>query len=151
MALINQITVIHTEEMQNRGMKVVDADATLDSLVPQIISRTQHHAAFNSAPSHPNGKTAGIVVPSGGPRVVPDLRQWHPSKLTTPDHERAAQKTPLLQIFEKRRSGFVGLSTAVAQTVFQVRVRIPDLSFNKDLNEPHTPFHRRRAIRQRLP
>src|SRR5437773_625211 len=92
-------------------MKVVNADAILDGLVPQIISRAQRHAAFHSAPGHPNGKTAGIVVPSGRPRVVPDLGQRHPSKLATPDDERAVQKTTLLQVSEKCCSRFVGLAT----------------------------------------
>src|SRR2546422_5817177 len=117
-------------------MKVVNADAILDGLVPQIISRAQRHAAFHSAPGHPNGKTAGIVVASGRPSVVPDLGQRHPSKLATPDDERALQETTLLQIFEKRCSRFVGLSAAVTQAVFQVRVSVPDLSFDIDLNEP---------------
>src|SRR5205809_3976210 len=139
--LVNQITIIHAKEMQDGRMKVVDTDPLLDGLVPQIISRTQRHAASHSAPGHPNGEPAGIMVASGRPRVVPDLGQRHPSKLTAPNDQCAVQQTALLQIFEKSSSRLVGLSTTVTQTVFQVGMGVPDLAFNKDLNETNAPFN----------
>src|SRR5439155_12712477 len=129
--LVNEITIIHAKEMQDRGMKVVDTDPLLDGFVPQIIRRTQRHASSHSAPGHPNGKPAGIMVASGGSCVVPNLRQRHPSKLTAPNDQCAVQQTALLQIFEKSSSRRVGLSTTVTQTVCQVGVGVPDRGFEK--------------------
>ena len=38
--LVNEITIIHAKEMQDCGMKVVNADAILYGLVPQVIGCT---------------------------------------------------------------------------------------------------------------
>ena len=42
-------------------MKVVNTDAILDGLVPQVIGRTQRRATFDAATGHPNGKPTWIT------------------------------------------------------------------------------------------
>ena len=52
-SLISQISVIHSKEMQDGGMKIVDTDAIFDCLMSKLIGGAKRYATFDSASGHP--------------------------------------------------------------------------------------------------
>jgi len=79
---VGQLCVFKSEQMQQRGVEVVDVDLVLDGLVAEGIGCAIVEAAFDSRSGQPDGEAIGVVI---APLVA--LRIGSPSELTTPDDE----------------------------------------------------------------
>lgn len=61
---VGQFLVIETQQMQDRGMQIMDLDALLDRFVTKIVGGAPGHAATNTAPGQPTGEAKRIVIPA---------------------------------------------------------------------------------------
>ena len=66
MALEDQIPKIHTEQMEDRRMKVVNTDAIFDSFITHVVGGAMDIAALYASAGHPHTEAAGAVIATGG-------------------------------------------------------------------------------------
>ena len=79
---VDQIPVVQTDQVQDRGMQIMDMQAVFDRMQSDLIGATDRLTASDSATGHPHRKAVGIVVAS-----VPFFAHRCASELTTPDHQ----------------------------------------------------------------
>jgi hypothetical protein len=89
---IRQPLVIDAQQVQQRGLEIVDMDAVLRDVDPQIVARAVLNPALHAAARHPDGKGIRMMVASPfGPIIDIALQKRCPSELATPDHQRVVQ------------------------------------------------------------
>src|SRR5215472_10584584 len=115
------------------------APAVFHSLVADIVGRSVSIPAFYAAARHPDAESAGPVIAADGCRA--SLGDGHAAKLAAPDHQRAVQQAPLLQVFDQGRCRLIRLTGTVAKAVLQVRMCIPNLVLDEDLHEANTALN----------
>src|SRR6185436_4277336 len=59
---VSQLRVLDAEQVQHRGVEVMNVNGVLRDVVGKIIRRTISHAAFDAAPGHPDGKAARVMI-----------------------------------------------------------------------------------------
>jgi hypothetical protein len=57
--LVYQVAVIHAQQMQQRGMKIMNADAILHSLVADFVRCAMDLTLFYAGTRHPHGEARG--------------------------------------------------------------------------------------------
>ena len=66
---VGQLGVVQANQVQDRGVQVVDAHAVGHGLEADVVGRAVGHAAADACPGHPHGEgVGGRVVPSLGDR-----------------------------------------------------------------------------------
>ena len=83
---VGELFVIKPQEMQQRGVEVVDVDFVFNGFVAELIRGTMMHAAFDAAASHPDGKTFGVVIAAHAALGVGGA-----AKFAAPNDERFVQ------------------------------------------------------------
>ena len=86
--------MVQAEQMEDRGVQVVDRRDVLDGLVAKLVGRAVAEAAFDARTGKPDGEAAGIVIAPAGAL----LKRRHAAKLGHPHHERVSQKPARLQV-----------------------------------------------------
>src|SRR5207249_153952 len=59
---IRQLRVVQSEQVQDRRLKVVDADAIVNRLVAEIVRASMMNAALDSPAGHPDGVSVWVVI-----------------------------------------------------------------------------------------
>ena len=59
-----QFLVVETKQMQNGGVKVMDADGVFNGFVTKVVGFTVRQSTFDSSSSHPRRKRLHVVVTS---------------------------------------------------------------------------------------
>ena len=83
---VDQLFVIDAQQMQHRGVQVVDFDLVLDRVVAELIGRPVHDAAPDAAAGHPDREPEGVVIAAVGA-----LGKRGPAEFPAPDHERLVE------------------------------------------------------------
>ena len=78
--------VVHSEEMHQSGIQVVDMHGVLSYIVAVIIGRTMDMTAPHTRPCQHLSKAAGMVVTASS--VTGFLRVGGSAKLSPPSHNR---------------------------------------------------------------
>src|SRR5262245_44335429 len=68
---VSKLFVIEAEQVQQRGVEVVDVDFVLDCFVAKIICLPITKTAFHTSPRDPDGESAGAVIAAGERIVLP--------------------------------------------------------------------------------
>src|SRR5512144_2374883 len=68
--LVSQAGVIQAEQMQNRGLQVVNVNLVLNDVVSEFISGTQRDALLDAGPGQPDRKRSRMVITSQKLRPV---------------------------------------------------------------------------------
>ena len=69
-----QIAEVHTQQMQDRGMEIVDTHTPSDSLVAQLVGCAVGRPALDAAARHPTAEPARPVVPARFGQITRNLR-----------------------------------------------------------------------------
>src|SRR5262245_3951656 len=89
---VRESLVVEPEQVQNRGVQIVDVHAILDRAEAELIGRAMHVAAADAAASEPRRKTPMIVIATVDLALVCTfLGQLHgrcTTELAAPDDER---------------------------------------------------------------
>ena len=97
--VIAKTLVIQSQQMQNRGMQVINRGDLFHGTMAKIISRPVTERRLNSCTSQSGREAGRIVVPTTGTL----LESGHPSKFCAPHNQRILQQTSLFEVAEQSR------------------------------------------------
>ncbi len=78
-----QAGVVESQQMQQRGMQVVDVDRVADDVESEFVCFAMNIPAFDTTASQPVREAAVVVIAT----VIAALHHRSATKLTTPDDE----------------------------------------------------------------
>ena len=110
---MRQLGVIEAEEMQDRGMQIVDVNFAFGGEETEIVCRAVANAGFDAAPGHPNGIAVRMMIAADFGWLEIALHHWRAAEFAAPNDERFVEKAALLQIFDERDGGLIGFFTAL--------------------------------------
>ncbi len=96
-----QLRVVESEQVQQRGMPVVDMDRLVDGLVTDLVRGAVGQSAFCAPPGHPDRVALVVMVAPG-----PSLDVGRPTKFSRPHNERLVQKAALLEVGQQPATGW---------------------------------------------
>ncbi len=102
--------MIESEQVQQGGVQVVDADPVLDRLVTELVAFAVVNAALDSTTRQPDGVGVRVVV-----APLAALRVRRPAKLAAPDHQGGIEQTARLQVGEQRPDRLIATGRTVAK------------------------------------
>src|SRR5688500_9963179 len=129
---VGQPLVIDPQQVQQRGVEVVDVDAALDDVVAEVIGGAVDEPRLDAAASHPDGEAARMVVTAVVGRGELALRVARTPELPAPDDERVVEQTAPLEIAHERGAGLIRLAALAPDVPWQVVVLIPALMIKLD-------------------
>ncbi len=117
---VGEAGVVEAEEVEDRGVQVVDVHAVLLGAEADGVGGAEEGAALDAAAGEPGGEAVGVVVAAGAA-----LGHGHAAELAAPDDERALEQAAALQVGEQGGDGFVGFGAHGGVVRFDVVVGIP--------------------------
>ena len=113
---IGQFFMIEPEEVQNRGVKIVDVHLILYGFESEFVRLSELCASFCAAPGHPHGEAVVVVItPHLRIGVVGSWRgQFHgrgAPEFAAPDHQRVFEEPALFEVLEESGDGLIGFSS----------------------------------------
>jgi hypothetical protein len=96
---IGQALVIEAEQVQNRGVQVVDVHGVFNGLIAQFVGLPIGDAQLHSATGQPDAESLVVISPIG---VLPVGRA---TKLASPDHQRIIQQAQRSQVGQQAGNG----------------------------------------------
>src|ERR1043166_1928716 len=109
---VSQFEVVQPEHMQERGVKIVDADGVLDRFSTELIGASVNISLFETATCQPKRERLPIMVAA----IFP-LRDRQAAELAGPEHDGGIEQTALLEIHDQRRARLIGHETKVLQAL----------------------------------
>lgn len=100
---IGQALVIDSEQVKDRGVKVVHVDWIGDRSVSEVVGHAMGVSRFHPAAREPDGEGAGVVIATGA--VL--LGVGCSAEFTAPPDEGILEQPALLQVLEQSGDGFV--------------------------------------------
>ena len=106
---IGQARMVDTEQVQHRGVKVVDVHRILDDIEAEVVGFAVCHSALNPTPGHPDRKGPRMVVAPVGLLGEPALTEDRAAELAAPYDQRIVQHAAVFQILDQRRLWLVDI------------------------------------------
>src|SRR5262249_6930000 len=123
---VGQAAVVQAEQVQQRGVEVVDVDGVAGDAPADVVGGAVDVAAADAAAGQPDGEGEGVVVAAGHVGVAAAvLAQRRAAELRQPQHQRRVEQAAPLQILEQGGDGLVGHLAVVAQLGVEVAVVVP--------------------------
>ena len=92
------------QQVQHRGVQVVDVDDVLDGVVAELVGGAVGDAALDAAAGQPHREALDVVV------AAVALGHRRAAELAAPDHERVVEHAALLQVLDQGGRGLVDLA-----------------------------------------
>ena len=108
--------VVHSKEMHQSGIQVVDMHGVLSHIVAVIIGRTMDMTAPYTRPYEHLSETAGMVVTASS--VTGFLRVGSSPKLSTPYNKSILQEASLFKILDQPGHWLLGIPTLAGEGLF---------------------------------
>ena len=86
---VGQLRVVEAEEVEDRGLEVVDVDAVLDGRKPNSSVAPRIRPGFDAAAGHPHREGVDVVVAAD---VLADLAHRRAAELAPPDDQRLVEQ-----------------------------------------------------------
>ena len=96
---VGEPLMVEPEQVQQRGVQVIDAHAIHGGLVPHVIRLPEVDPSPHSAPGEPGRKGMRVVVP---PRLLPALGDRESAELPAADHEGRLEHPALFEVGQQR-------------------------------------------------
>ena len=112
--------MIKPEQMQHRGVQVVNLKLVFDHFVAILIGLTTDGAAFDSAARQPHRKRELIVIAAIG-----TLRKRRAAKLAGPHDQRLIEQAALRQILQQAGNWLINRQSVVGMPFFKIIVLVP--------------------------
>ena len=93
---VGESLVIDAQEVQDRGVEVVDLDLVLDGVVAVVVGGAVDGAAFDPAAGQPDGEAVGVVVAAVG-----SLRHRGAAEFAAPDDQGRVEQAARLEVLEQ--------------------------------------------------
>ena len=101
--------MVEAQEVQNRGVQVVDVDGLLDGRVAELVGGAVDLAALDAAAGEPDRKAPVVVVAAHARLAARELDGRRAAELAAADHQRLLEQPALLEVGQQRRDGLVAL------------------------------------------
>src|SRR6185312_17479357 len=98
LVLVGQPLVVDAEEMEDRGVEVVDVDAVGGDAVAERVGGAVGDARLDPTAGRPGGEAPGVMIAAvvvGGEFPLAVIR---PAELASPEHQGVLEHAPLLQV-----------------------------------------------------
>src|SRR5262249_46091240 len=115
-----QTLVMDAEEVEDRGVKIVDFDLVGDRVISIIVGGTVDGSASDSSAGEPDGEPVGIVVAAVSP-----LRHRRAAEFARPDDEGGIEQAASLEVAKQAGDRAVDGAGVVLVSGFQGRVLVP--------------------------
>ena len=102
LVMMRQAFVVYAEQVQDRGIQIVDMNSAARDVVAKVVGGAMAEARLDSSTCHEDRETTAVVV---APVVVCGqlaLAINGPSELTTPHHQGVFEQAPLFEIGDQR-------------------------------------------------
>ena len=106
---IGQLAMIHAEQVQHRGVEIVNFNRILDDVVGKVIGLTVDGATFDSGTGKPNAEAARMVVTSVIGFAQAALTIDRPPKFSAPNYECIIEHSPHLEILNQSTAWLVNV------------------------------------------
>jgi hypothetical protein len=93
--------VIEAEQVQDRGVEVVDVDRVFDDVVAEIVGLAVDRASLGSASGHPHGEAAWMMIAAVVLFGESPLRIDRAAEFAAPDHQGFVEQAALLEILDQ--------------------------------------------------
>ena len=100
--VVAQPLVIEAQQVQDRGVEVVDRADVLDRLVAELVGRAVAEAALHARAGQPDGEALRVVVAAAGAL----LERRHAAELGDPDDQRVVEQAALFQVVSSAAAGW---------------------------------------------
>ncbi len=90
--------MVETQQVQDRGVKIMNIDHIFDGLMAELIGGAEAEAMLDTGAGEPGGETLGIMISTRGPL----LKRRHAAKLGRPHHQGVFKQSACLEIFQER-------------------------------------------------
>lgn len=118
-----QTFVIEAEQMQQRGLQVVDMDFVLGDREAEVVGLPVHRTTFDARAAKPHAVAVGIMITTEvGTTRRAALTEWGSTELATPDDQRVFEQLRCLRSFI---SAAIGLSIVAHFRVSPSRMSSP--------------------------
>ena len=129
---VGQLLVIKAEQVEHRGVEIMDGDFVLDGGETEFVGRAVDLASLHAAARQPAGEAVVIVIAAvdlaGVGSRSGKLDGRSPSKFAAPQDERFIEQPAFFQIAEQRADRFVALACQAAVIDLDVVVVVPRLA-----------------------
>src|SRR5438270_5322434 len=112
-------------------MQIMDADLVCRGIEAELVRFAQSDARLNSAAGEPHGEAIRVMIAS----IIAALDHGGPAKFTAPDYQGILEHVALLEIFDQRRAGLIGVLAVLLEIGGEIDVLVP--GFVKELDEAH--------------
>src|SRR5262249_10798077 len=100
---------VEAQEMQNRGLEVVNGDRAFGDVVAQVVGSAQRDPRLEAAPGHPEREAVRMMVAAEERGSAAGLVHRGPAELATPDDDCLAQEPALLETRKQRRDRLIAV------------------------------------------
>ena len=118
-----QALVVDAEQVQHRGVQVVNLDLVLDGFVAVIVGGAVDRAAFDAAAGQPDGEAKRVVIAAVGP-----LGEGRAAELAGPDDQRRLQQPAAFRSFNSAAIGWSTARALFSWPVSQAAVLVPAIA-----------------------
>ena len=137
--------MVEAQEVQDRGVQVVNVDLVFDGLEAELVGRAVDVAALDAAAGQPHREAVVVMVAAVHLALIRarsrQLDGRRAAELAAPDDQRVVEHPALFQILQEGADGLVALPAQLAMTGLEVVVIVPGLSLTvPELDEPHAPL-----------
>src|SRR5690349_8788849 len=99
--------VVEAEQVQHRGMEIMNMDGILRDVVGEIVRRSVGQAALDAATGHPQREAARMMITAKAVLLDLALAVTRAAELTAPNDQRVVEQAALFQVGNKRGAGLI--------------------------------------------
>src|SRR5260221_2615241 len=131
-----ELFMIEAEQVQDRGLEVVNVDGILDDVKAELVRRAVSQPALHAAAGQPHRVSARMMI-AAERTAERGIRLDHrrAAEFAAPNHERVVEQAALLQVHHQRRARLVGRAAVFLRVAGHVGLRVP--AFVVDIDEAH--------------
>ena len=118
---IGQLGVVEAEQVQDRGVEVVDVDFVGGRVEAELVGLAESCSRFHAAAGQPHAETIRVMVAA----VVASLDHRSAAELAAPNDQRVVEQAPLFEVAQQRGGGFVGCSALLFESADESAVMVP--------------------------
>ena len=94
---VGQPLVVEAEQVQHRGVKIVDVNRLVDNRPADFVGLTIRHPASHAAPGHPDRERIRMMIAADVLLTCGVLLHWGSTELPAPNHKGTFQKPSIFQ------------------------------------------------------
>ena len=130
--VVGQAFVIQAQQVQDRGVQVVDVDWVFNGVPAEFVGGAVSHASSDAAASQPHRESERMMI-----ATVLSLGSGRATEFTTPDHQRLVEQAARFQILKQTGDRLIGGEGIVLVSGFKTAVLVPGLKASRRMIELH--------------